>query len=278
MAVYGPHAAGLALAGVCTIGVGLSHLIAPYVIKIAVDRYIASGNLPGLTFLVLLYAGNALAGWWQYNEWLLMERAAQRTAAGPAPDAVSASHASGSGLYDRHAVGRLMSRVQNDVGTLQDLFTSGILSSIGDLLTLVGIVVVMLVLHVKLTLITLTVLPLMVLLTISWRTRSRRAFQGVRAALAQVNAGLQENISGVRVIQSLCSEGNNLQRFEGLNWAHFAANLTASRLSAFLLPTIELIGVLGIALVVVFGGPMVLAGSLSAGSLVAFVLYIQRFF
>ena len=274
-----PHAAGLALAGVCMIGVGLSHLIAPYVIKIAVDRYIASGNLPGLTFLVLLYAGNALAGWvLQYSEWLLMERAAQRTLLALRQTLFQHLMRLDLAFYDRHAVGRLMSRVQNDVGTLQDLFTSGILSSIGDLLTLVGIVVVMLVLHVKLTLITLTVLPLMVLLTIRWRTRSRRAFQGVRAALAQVNAGLQENISGVRVIQSLCSEGNNLQRFEGLNWAHFAANLTASRLSAFLLPTIELIGVLGIALVVAFGGPMVLAGSLSAGSLVAFVLYIQRFF
>jgi ATP-binding cassette subfamily B protein len=88
---------------------------------------------------------------------------------------------------------------------------------------------------------------------------SRRAFQGVRAALAQVNTGLQENISGVRVIQSLSSESNNLRRFEDLNQAHLAANLSASRLSAVLMLTIELIGGLGIALVVVFGGPMVLA-------------------
>jgi ABC-type multidrug transport system fused ATPase/permease subunit len=274
-----PHAAGLALAGVCMIGVGLSHLIAPYVIKIAVDRYITTSNLPGLTLLALLYAGNALAGWWlQYQEWLLMERAAQRTLLDLRQVLFQHLMRLDLAFYDRHAVGRLMSRVQNDVGSLQDIFTSGILSSIGDLLTLIGIVVVMLFLHVQLTLITLTVLPLMVLLTIVWRTRSRRAFQGVRAALAQVNAGLQENISGVRVIQSLSSESNDLRRFEGLNQAHLAANLSASRLSAVLLPTIELISVLGIALVVVFGGPMVLAGSLSAGGLVAFILYIQRFF
>jgi ABC-type multidrug transport system fused ATPase/permease subunit len=274
-----PHAGGLALAGVCMIGVGLSHLIAPYVIKIAVDRYIMHGNLPGLTLLALVYAGNALAGWWlQYHEWLLMERAAQRTLLDLRQVLFQHLMRLDLAFYDRHAVGRLMSRVQNDVGSLQDIFTSGILSSIGDLLTLIGIVVVMLVLHVQLTLITLTVLPLMVLLTVVWRSRSRRAFQRVRAALAQVNAGLQENISGVRVIQSLSSESNNLRRFEGLNQAHLTANLSASRLSAALLPTIELIGVLGIVLVVVFGGPMVLAGSLSAGSLVAFVLYIQRFF
>jgi ABC-type multidrug transport system fused ATPase/permease subunit len=274
-----PYIGGLALAAVCMVGVGLSHLFAPYLIKLAVDKYIASGSVSGVTFLALLYAGNALAGWLlQYREWLLMERAAQRALLDLRHTLFRHLMRLDLGFYDRHAVGRLMSRVQNDIGSLQDIFTSGILSSIGDLLTLIGIVVVMLLLHVQLTLITLTVLPLMVLLTVVWRTRSRRAFQRSRTALAQVNAGLQESISGVRVIQSLCSEGNNARRFEGINRAHFAANLLASQLSAVLLPTIELIGVVGMALVVVFGGPMVLAGSLSAGGLVAFVLYIQRFF
>jgi ABC-type multidrug transport system fused ATPase/permease subunit len=274
-----PYVGGLALAAVCMVGVGLSHLFAPYLIKLAVDKYIASGSVSGVTFLALLYAGNALAGWLlQYHEWLLMERAAQGALLDLRQTLFRHLMRLDLGFYDRHAVGRLMSRVQNDIGSLQDIFTSGILSSIGDLLTLIGIVVVMLLLHVQLTLITLTVLPLMVLLTVVWRTRSRRAFQRSRTALAQVNAGLQESISGVRVIQSLCSEDNNTRRFEGVNRAHFAANLLASQLSAILLPTIELIGVVGIALVVVFGGPMVLAGSLSAGSLVAFVLYIQRFF
>ena len=274
-----PHAAGLIIAAICMLGVGLSHVIAPYVIKIAVDRYITGSNLQGLTVAVLIYAGNALAGWFlQYQEWLFMERAAQRMLLALRRALFQHLMRLDLAFYDRHAVGRLMSRVQNDVGTLQDLFTTGILSTIGDLLTLTGIVVVMLLLHLQLTLITLTVVPLMVLLTIYWRDRSRRAFQVVRAALAQVNAGLQESISGVRVIQSLCSEDNNLRRFDAFNKEHFTANLSASRLSAVLLPTIELIGVLGIALVIVFGGPMVLAGSLSAGSLIAFVLYIQRFF
>jgi ABC-type multidrug transport system fused ATPase/permease subunit len=171
-----------------------------------------------------------------------------------------------------------MSRIQNDVGNLQDLFTNGMLGTLSDFVTLGGIVIVMLSLHPLLTLITFAVVPPMVLLTLYWRTRSRRAFGQVRMALAQVNASLQENISGVRVIQSLCSEDANLWRFERLNGAHLTANLSSSRLSAALLPSIELLSVVGIALVVVCGGPMVLAGSLSAGSMVAFVLYIQRFF
>jgi ABC-type multidrug transport system fused ATPase/permease subunit len=181
-------------------------------------------------------------------------------------------------FYDRNAVGRLMSRVQNDVGNLQDLFTSGVLGTIGDFLTLVGILVVLLSMHPTLTLITFTVVPPMVLITMYWRTRARRAFAQVRMALAQVNAGLQENISGVRTIQSLCSEAANLRRFERLNRTHLEANVSSARLSSALLPSIELLSVVGIALVVVYGGPLVLAGDLSAGSLVAFVLYIQRFF
>jgi ABC-type multidrug transport system fused ATPase/permease subunit len=181
-------------------------------------------------------------------------------------------------FYDRNAVGVLMSRIQNDVGNLQDLFTNGMLGTLSDFITLGGILIVMLSLHPLLTLITFAVVPPMILLTLYWRTRARHAFGQVRLALAQVNASLQENISGVRVIQSLGSEEANLRRFERLNSAHLMANLSSSRLSAALLPSIELLSVVGIALVVVCGGPMVLAGSLSAGTLVAFVLYIQRFF
>jgi ABC-type multidrug transport system fused ATPase/permease subunit len=181
-------------------------------------------------------------------------------------------------FYDRMAVGRLMSRVQNDVGSLQDFLTTGMLATLADFLTLAGILVVMLSMHPTLTLITFMVVPPMVLITISWRTRARRAFTQVRSALAQVNAGLQENISGVRVIQSLASEATNLGRFERLNRAHLEAHLSSARLSATLLPSIELLSMVGLALVIVYGGPLVLSGDLSAGSLVAFVLYIQRFF
>jgi len=261
------------------VGVALSQLLGPYLVKLSLDGYITHGNLSGLTVIVCIYAGNAVAAWLlQYRQILLLERTAQRMLL----DLRQALFAHLMRLdllfYDRNAVGRLMSRVQNDVGNLQDLLTNGMLGTVGDFLTLAGILVVMLSMHRTLTLVTFMVVPPMVLLTVYWRSRSRRAFAQVRIALAQVNAGLQESISGVRVIQSLCSEGANLQRFERLNYAHLAAHLSSARLSAALLPSIELLSIVGIALVVVYGGPLVLAGDLSAGSLVAFVLYIQRFF
>jgi ATP-binding cassette subfamily B protein len=261
------------------LGVSLSHLLAPYLVKLSLDRYIVNADLAGLTVLACLYAGNALLAWiMQYQQSLGLERMAQRVLLDLRQALFTHLMRLDLSFYDRNAVGVLMSRIQNDVGNLQDLFTNGMLGTLSDFVTLVGILIVMLSLHPLLTLITLAVVPPMVLLTLYWRTRSRRAFGQVRMALAQVNASLQENISGVRVIQSLCSEEANLRRFERLNGAHLTANLSSSRLSAALLPSIELLSVVGIALVVVCGGPMVLAGSLSAGSLVAFVLYLQRFF
>jgi ABC-type multidrug transport system fused ATPase/permease subunit len=274
-----PYAGRLLLATACMLGVSLSHLLAPYLVKLGLDRYIANADLAGLTVLVYLYAGNALVAWiMQYQQTLGLERMAQRVLLDLRQALFTHLMRLDLSFHDRHAVGVLMSRIQNDVGNLQDLLTNGMLGTLSDFVTLGGILIVMLSLNPLLTLITFAVVPPMVLLTLYWRTRARRSFGQVRMALAQVNASLQENISGVRVIQSLCSEEANLQRFERLNRAHLMANLSSSRLSAALLPSIELLSVVGMALVVVCGGPMVLAGNLSAGSLVAFVLYIQRFF
>jgi ABC-type multidrug transport system fused ATPase/permease subunit len=274
-----PYTSSLFLATACMLGVSLSHLLAPYLVKLSLDRYIVNADLAGLTAIVCLYAGNAMVAWvLQYQQTLRLERMAQRVLLDLRQALFTHLMRLDLSFYDRHAVGVLMSRIQNDVGNLQDLLTNGMLGTLSDFLTLGGIFIVMLSLDPLLTLITFAVVPPMVVLTLYWRTRARHAFGQVRTALAQVNASLQENISGVRVIQSLCSEEANLRRFEHLNRAHLTANLSSARLSAALLPGIELLSVVGIALVVVCGGPMVLAGSLSAGSLVAFVLYIQRFF
>ena len=274
-----PYTSSLLLATGCMLVVALSHLLAPYLVKLSLDRYIAYGNLPGLTVIVCVYAGNAMVGWLlQYRQMLLLERMAQQILLDLRQALFAHLMRLDLSFYDRNAVGRLMSRVQNDVGNLQDLLTNGMLGTVSDFLTLAGILVVMLSMHATLTLITFSVVPPMALMTVYWRNRSRRAFMQVRSTLAQVNAGLQENISGVRVIQSLHSECTNLRRFESLNHTHLEAHLTSARLSAALLPSIELLSIVGIALVVVCGGPLVLAGDLSAGSLVAFILYIQRFF
>ena len=136
----------------------------------------------------------------------------------------------------------------------------------------------MVVLDAGLALITLSVVPLLFVMLIVWQRYARLAFDRVRQAIAVVNSGLQENISGVRVVQSLNREQVNIRQFGQSNYEHLDANLQASRLSAVLLPSAEVLSAMGLALVVFFGGGMVLDGSLEVGVLVAFALYIQRFF
>ncbi len=274
-----PYRKALALAMVCMIGGALSHLLAPYVVKRILDGFIAKGDLSGLTRMVLVYIGIALAGWLlQYGETLLSMRVAQRVLFDLRRALFRHLMRLDLHFYDRQAVGQLISRVQSDVGALQDLFASGLLTVMGDLLLLLGILAVMGSMHVPLTLVTCAVVPVAVVVTMYWRLYSRRLFRRVRMALAQVNTRLQENIAGVRVIQSLVSEVHNMHRFMQVNGTHLAANIHTARLSALFFPTIEVISVVAIALVVIYGGPLVIAGSLSAGTLVAFVLYMHRFF
>ncbi len=274
-----PHATALVAAAVCMVGVAASQLLRPYLIKLALDGPIAQGDLRALTIIVMFSLGNTLAGWGlQYGQTLLLMRAAQRVLLNLRQTLFRHLMRLDVAFHDRQSVGRLMSRVQNDVGTLQDLFTSGILSILSDALTLVGILIVLFAMHPYLALLTSVVVPLVLLVTAYWRTHSRRAFQAVRRALARVNASLQENISSVRVIQSLCSEDANLRRFERLNADHLEATLKAAHLSALFFPTVEMMTALAIAVVVVCGAPLVMGGGLSAGTLVAFVLYMYRFF
>lgn len=274
-----PHAGVLIVAAVCMVGVAGSQLLGPYLIKLALDGPIAQGDLRALTVVVLFLLGNTLAGWGlQYAQTLLLMRAAQRILLKLRQALFRHLMRLDVAFHDRQSVGRLMSRVQNDVGTLQDLFTSGFLSILSDALTLVGILVVLFTMHPYLALLTSVVVPMVLILTAFWRTYSRRAFQVVRRALARVNASLQESISSVRVIQSLCSEAVNLRRFERLNTEHLDATLKAAHLSALFFPAVEMMTTLAIAVVVVCGVPLVLEGDLSAGVLVAFVLYMYRFF
>ena len=181
------------------------------------------------------------------------------------------------GFYDRNEVGRIMSRILNDVGSLENLLSNGLLLVFADLITLVGIVIILLGLNIKLALITMAVIPILVVVMIVWQKYSKIAFLKVRIAISIVNASLQENISGTRVIQSLSREDVNFQRFDNMNEDNFDANVSATRMSGGLQPIVELLMGLAIAIVIIYGGSQAIAGKLLLGSLVGFVLYTQRF-
>jgi ABC-type multidrug transport system fused ATPase/permease subunit len=181
-------------------------------------------------------------------------------------------------FYDRHEVGRVMSRITSDVTALQELMTSGILTVLGNVAGLFVVVFALLKLDFTLALITFAAVPVLVAIMAYWSRRARNAFIQVRQAIAVVNSTINENVSGVRVIQSLSREEENSRRFGQINRANLSANVEAGRLSAIVLPIVELVVAFSTALALIVGGIRVHNGSLLFGTLVAFVLYIQRFF
>ncbi len=181
-------------------------------------------------------------------------------------------------FFHRTAVGRIMSRSQSDVLQLQETFEMLVLA-LADVLTLVFIVIYMLMVDWQLALVSLSIVPVLFFILGYWQRFARRSFMRIRRAIAMVNGEYNQNITGVRVVQSLNRQDENLRHFKGLNQEHLDANLQASRFSGGLQPTVEfLIGIgMGFGIVLV-GGMLAKGGSLEWGVLVAFALWIQRFF
>ncbi|MFN2189110.1 MAG: ABC transporter ATP-binding protein, partial [Candidatus Promineifilaceae bacterium] len=181
-------------------------------------------------------------------------------------------------FYNSYSVGRLMSRLISDVGVLQDFVTWSITGVFRSGFILIGIIAAMLLLDWKLALITFIVLPLMAILTNYWRVRVRYAYRASRQRLSLINGYLNESISGIRVTKSFTREDMNFRHFNDLNHSFFDANIEATRLSALFFPGVDFIGSIATALVVALGGWLVLEGNITSGVLVAFVLYVERFF
>jgi len=277
----GDHKIRFGLAMLAMIVFSVTQLAIPWLVGRSVDVVAPGGShdIGELTFLFALFMGNGLLSWG--SQWLQLLSMAfvsrgilwkLRTQMFDHLQKLSLS------FYDRHEVGRVMSRVQNDVGSLQEVVSNGLIDTAADLLTLTGTVVVLMMMNVQLTLICLTVMPAMILFLGIWQRYARNAFMRVRMAISVVNAGLQENISGARVIQSLSREDVNYERFDDVNTANLDANVSAGRLSAGIQPVTELLMGGSVALVIIFGGMMALDGLLTVGALAAFIIYVQRFF
>src|SRR5215213_3457484 len=186
-------------------------------------------------------------------------------------------------FYDRHEVGRVMSRVTSDVTSLQELMTSGFLTVFADIAGLIVVVVILMSRDWQLALVAFAVVPVLVALMTFWSQRARAAFVEVRQAIAVVNSTINENVSGVRVIQSLSREGENSRRFSRINSSNLSANVKAGRLSAAVMPMVEVLVAVATGLVIIVGGYQVFnavgdARAAAVGTLVTFALSIQRFF
>jgi ATP-binding cassette, subfamily B, multidrug efflux pump len=180
--------------------------------------------------------------------------------------------------FDRNPVGRLMTRVTSDVETLNELFSSGVVTIFGDVFTLLAIMAMMLVIDVKLALVTFAVIPLVWLTAAIFRRSVRDAFRDIRYRLARLNAFLQERLSGMRVVQLFGREEASAERFAELNREHLAAHLRSITIYAIFFPVVEVLTAVAMALLLWYGGLRVLDDTLTVGILAAFIQYTRRFF
>ena len=269
--------AGLALAAIITHSV--LQLAPPYLTKLAIDEHIATGRMQGLEiialqFLVVLLASFGL----EYLQTWLMQMTGQRIMYDLRMQIYGRLQRLDLRFYDRNPVGRLMTRVTSDVDVLNDLFTSGVVAIFGDVFTLAGIMIVLLVMDWQLALVTFAVLPLIALVTQWFRRNVRESYRAVRTKIARINAFLQENITGMPTVQLFRREGMNFGRFDRINADHRDANIDSIFYYAVFYPAIEILGSTAASLIIWYGGLRVIAGTLTLGALVAFVQYSSRFF
>ena len=180
--------------------------------------------------------------------------------------------------FDRNPIGRLVTRVTSDIDALNELFTAGLVSIFGDLALLLGIVGVLFWLDWKLALVTFSILPLLLVLTLWFKVKARDSYREVRVKIARINAFLQEHITGMQVIQLFNREARAAEEFGEINRDHRDANVRAIFYYAVYYPAVELITAFGVGLIVWYGGLSVMAGALSLGALIAFLQYAQRFY
>jgi len=268
---------GVAL-GAILVGSAAS-LAQPYLIKVAIDRYIAAGRLDGLDRIALLYLAILVAAFAaEYIQTWSMQFTGQRIMFDLRMAIYSHLQRLDLRFYDRNPVGRLMTRVTSDVDILNDLFTSGVVTVFSDVLTLVGIMVMMLVMNWRLALVTFAVLPIIVGISQWFRKNVRDSYRVVRGWIARINAFLQENITGMATVQLFRREALNFQRFDDIDRKHRDANIDSIFYYAVFYPAVEAVSSLAAALIIWYGGMRHLGGALTIGSVVAFLQYSQRFF
>jgi len=275
-----PYRAKLLLAALLMFFSSAAAVSGPYFVKVAIDAGLTARNGGVLVTTLLAYLAVSLAQWictyWRIN---LMAKVGQAVIYDLRTTLFGHLQRLSLGFFSHYSVGRIITRVINDVETLRDFLTWSVLSIARSLFTLLLIVVVMLDMNLRLALLTFSVLPVMVAATLLFRRLSRRAYRKVRGAVSWVNSVLAENVNGVRVIQAFSRQGHNRRFFsDAVNRYHLEQSVAAARIVSFFSPLVDVLGAVATAVVVWVGGAAVLGEQITPGVLVAFTLYIDRFF
>ena len=254
-------------------------VVGPYLTKIALDEAIPRGDGGQLAFLAIIFlVATVLIFVFQYAQALVTTWLGQRVMYDLRTQVFRKLQQLDLAFYDRNPVGRLMTRITSDVETLNELFSSGVVTVFGDLFILFFIVAAMLQMDVELALVTFSVLPLVAYAAFLFRSRIRGAYRDIRVRLARLNAFLQESFTGIRILQLFNRESTALQRFKVLDDDYLGAHLRSITYYALFFPVIQLFTAVALALIIWYGGGAMIQGAVTVGVLAAFLDYARRFF
>ncbi len=254
-------------------------LALPLLMKIAVDRHIAALNMTGLIIVVGLYVGLTLIQWLaSFSQSLLCGRIGQKVVYALRRDLYATVLRHSLAFFRKERIGEVMSRITNDVNSLSEFVSTGVVHVLNDVLTLSGVLVIMFFLDVRLALVTCISIPVIAFGIRYLGRKMRESYVTLRQEVAAVNIGVQQGVSGMRVTQSLAREQTGIEQFEGLSLRNMRANLKTSLYFALLFPLMSVSNMLSTVLVLAYGGSLVGAGAITVGTLLAFFGYINRFF
>ncbi|MGH7726166.1 MAG: ABC transporter ATP-binding protein [Candidatus Eiseniibacteriota bacterium] len=274
-----PYKFQVAMAILLVLAAAGLEILGPWLVKVAIDGFIAHDDLRGLSFVAGAFLGVLVLEFGvNYFQMFIMQSVGQRIMYDLRLAIFERLQRMSLPFYDRNPVGRLMTRITSDVDVLNELFTSGVVAIVGDIVTLLGIMIAISLMNAELALVAFSVLPLIFIVTLVFRARVRETYREVRTALARMNSNLQENITGMTTTHIMNREERQLEGFRATNAVHRDANIRSIFYYAIFFPTIELIGAIATGLIIWYGGRQVMWGGLTLGGLVAFLLYAARFF
>jgi ATP-binding cassette, subfamily B, multidrug efflux pump len=274
-----PYRWKVALGVAMLLVVAALELIGPYLTMVALDRAIPEGDLGLLGILAIAYFGALIFAFaLEYGQQILTTWLGQRIMFDLRRQIFGHLQRQSLRFFDRNPVGRLMTRVTNDVEVLNQLFSAGIVTVFGDVFTLAFIVAIMLWMDWRLALVALAVMPFVIMVAFVFRSKVREAYRDIRVRIARINAFLQERITGVSVVQLFGREKKATDRFADINRDHLDAHLRSITYYALFFPVIELLTTITLALILVYGGLRLMDDTITVGVVTAFLMYARRFF
>ncbi|MBN4064262.1 ABC transporter ATP-binding protein [Dehalococcoides mccartyi] len=273
-----PYKRAMLTATIAVIGFTLANLSIPLLVKFGIDAAIRNEDSNLLAVIAISLVGVAAVYWFtSFLQQILITRVALKVLYDIRADMFTQLQRLALSFSDKTPIGSLMARMFGDVGALQEMLESSI-EIIGDILTLAGIVVILMLLDFQLALMTLAIVPILILIRLVWQPIARRAFLRMRRNSSVVGVYLDQNVSGIRVVQALNRQEENHGIMGGKVHTFFWSTVRAARLGGVLMPTVEMMTGTALVVVLIFGGGRVLSGATEVGTMVAFLLFVQRFF